>query len=320
MGRVLAFDIGGTKISAGLVNESGQILDRLEVPTPVKAGGSAILEQIQYLGSQLMGANPEVEIKAVGAASAGQIDVHTGRVIYATPNLPGWTGVQLGERLSQSFHLPSICDNDVNAMALAEIALGAGQGVRELLCVMVGTGIGGAIVSEGQVIHGRGGSGEIGHITIDSVNGRRCNCGGIGCLEVYASCKVILSSLFDNTSAEELTRQTGKPPEDMTILDIAEIFNSDRVNQWDALSKTIRSAAQCLGWGLASAANLLNPEMIVIGGSIQAFGPQYLNWVKADFNRRCLLVNRNTEITYASLGRDAGLIGISLLAFARFGN
>jgi len=320
MGKVLAFDIGGTKISAGLVNNAGGVLDRLEVPTPVQEGVSAILEQIQYLGNQLMSSNPDVEIKAVGAASAGQIDVHTGRVVYATPNLPGWTGIHLGEWLSQSFHVPSVCDNDVNAMAQAEISLGAGKSVRELICVMVGTGIGGAIISEGQVIHGRGGSGEVGHITIDSINGRRCNCGGIGCLEVYASCQAILSNLLDNISAEDLYQQTGKQPEDMTILDLAKIFNSDRVDQRDSLSKTIRSAARYLGWGLASAANLLNPEMIVIGGSIQAFGPQYLNWVKADFNSRCLPVNRYIKIIYSSLGRDPGLIGIALLAFARFGN
>ena len=169
------------------------------------------------------------------------------------------------------------------------------------------------------MIHGRGGSGEIGHITIDSVNGRRCNCGGIGCLEAYASCRAILSDLLDKVSAGDLYQQIGKLPEEVAILDLAKIFNSDRVNTWDSLSQTMRSAAQSLGRGLASAANLLNPEKIIIGGSIQAFGPQYLNWVKADFNNRCLPVNRDTEIVYSGLGRDAGLIGISLLAFARFG-
>ena len=255
MKTVLAFDIGGTKISTALVNQFGQILDRLEVPTFAHEGANVILKRIHDVGHQLLSRHPELEILAVGAASAGQIDIQTGRVIYATPNLPGWTGMLLGEHLSQSFHARAICDNDINAMAQAEISIGAGQGIRELLCVMVGTGIGGAIVSEGKVLHGNGGIGEIGHITIDSFAGRQCNCGSIGCLEAYASSQALLSDFLVTVSPRELHRRTSKLPEELTILDLAAIFHQDPLKQSEPFFSPVKSAGQYLGWGLASAAN-----------------------------------------------------------------
>ena len=319
MNTVLAFDIGGTKISMGLINRQGQLTNRIETSTMAHKGAEAILDQIYDLGHRLIRDNPQAQIRAIGVASAGQIDINSGQVIYATPNLPGWTGIQLGDRLRQSFQLPAICDNDVNAAAQAEISLGACRGIQECLCVVVGTGIGGAVISESKVLHGRGGMGEIGHLTIDGFSGRPCNCGGTGCLETYASSQALLSDLLTLVSPDELFEKTGKTPDECTILDLAASFQQDHSHHWEVLQRVVQAAGIHLGWGLASAANLLNPQTIIIGGSIQAFGPDYLGYVQQAYIQRCLPANRHTEIVFAGLGRDAGLIGIAMLAFDKFG-
>ena len=317
MKSILAFDIVGTKTAAGLVNDLGQILERVEALTPAARGAEAILEQAYALGRQLLAAHPAIQLYAVGAASAGQIDAHTGRVKYATPNLPGWSGLELAQRLHATFRVPAVCDNDVNAMALAELSMGAGQGLKELLCVMVGTGIGGAVVSDGRVMRGNGGVGEIGHITLDSFHGRRCNCGGIGCLETYASSRALLIALQTAIPEPELQAWAGKPSPALTITDLAELFTREPSDTWRAFQALVYSHGRYLGQGLASAANLLNPERIVIGGSIQAFGEQYLRWVTNEFSQRCLPATRATEIVYSQLGQDAALLGIARLAWSR---
>ena len=273
---VLGLDIGGTKIAAALVDRTGRLSHRLETLTPAHDGREAILERVQTLGRQVMEMEPRHIIRAVGAASAGQIDPQFGRVNYSTDNLSGWTHLDLTGRLEAMFDLPATVENDVNAMAVAEMKLGAGRGLLNVFCVMVGTGIGGAVIVNGELYTGvLGGAGEVGHAPIQMSGGRLCNCGRTGCLEAYSSSRVLLADFTTNAGAQEILHRLGLTTESLSIQVLAAAFNDPKYQNWELLQQSVTSAAEALGAGLAFVINLLSPELIIIAGSVQLFGERY---------------------------------------------
>ena len=315
---ILAMDIGGTKIAAGLVDQSAKVQYRQETLTLAHEGRDAILARVDDLGHQVMANVPRDSIRAVGAASAGQIDVQTGRVNYATENLPGWGSLDLVSALERLFGLPATADNDVNAMAVAELHFGAGRGHTEMFCAMVGTGIGGALIQNGRLYHGiLGGAGEFGHLSIQAFGGRPCNCGGTGCVEAYASSRAVLTDFIQAAGHDEIRRRLGLDPEALTIHHLGTAFQDPTQRDWQPLLRTVAQAAEALGAGLASAVNLLSPELVVVAGSIQLVGAGYLDLVRAAMDRRVMVPRRKTGLCFSELGLDPGLVGIAQLARER---
>jgi glucokinase len=289
---VLALDVGGTKLAGGLL-VAGALHHRHEVATLAREGAEAILGRLIGLARQVM-ARAEIPPVAVGVASAGQIDPHSGDVIFATDNLPGWTGLPLGKRLSEALGLPVFVENDVNAFALAEAALGAGKGYRHLVLAAVGTGVGGGIVIDGQLYSGHlGRAGEIGHICVVP-EGRPCTCGQIGCLESYAGMRVMLP----NSGFES-----------MRLL-------ADHYLAGETIP-AVDESALWLGRGLAIAAHLLGPEAILVGGSIGLLGYRYLDDVRRSFAIAAVKSYRNIPILPTQLGADSGILGAGVLALQR---
>lgn len=295
---VLVFDIGGTKIAGGVAVD-GAIHCRTEIATGAADGPDAVLHRIANLGRQVLAAfalafpaagQPSV----AGVATAGQVDAATGTLVFATDSLPGWTGLALGPRLAAALGLPVFVDNDVNCFALAEAALGAGRGYRHLLLAAVGTGIGGGLVIDGRLYRGRrGGAGEIGQIPVVRDGGRPCSGALAGCLEAYAATSVMVArSGYPSIQALAADYRAGVP------------------------LPAVDEAAGWLGYGLAAAAQLLAPEVILVGGSVGLLGEGYLAQVRAAFGRHTLASHRDIPLLPTALGADSGLVGAGLLAVA----
>lgn len=294
---VLVFDIGGTKVACAVWSPTGALFGRAEIETQPQTGPDAIAGRIGELGRRVMAgvarAQPDLPLpQIVGIASAGQFDLATGRVNYATFHLPGWIGFPLGEKLSAALDLPVWIDNDVNCHALAEARVGAGRAYRHFLLAAVGTGIGGGIVIDGQLYRGRlGGAGEIGQLCIEPENGRPCSGDLSGCLEVYAASSVMVAESGYASIHElgEAYRRGGPVP-------------------------AVDRGAAMLGRGLAMIVHLLAPEAILIGGSAGLLGQRYLNAVHTALEQRSLVSHRSIPLHFTQLGADSGLIGAALLA------
>jgi glucokinase len=292
-------DLGGTSIKFGLVHESGRIVYKSATPTPrgraaILKEFATILEHVRWIASQ-----EGYVVSRAGVGSPGIVDAHAGKIIGRSPNTPGWQGADVRSYLQKTTRLKIAVDNDANAIALAEHRFGSGKGYKSGLYITVGTGIGSGIILDNQMWRGAHFAGaEIGH-TIIQKDGKQCKCGKRGCVEALAA-------------TEAFFEYYGKrvPPDGGVkyVFDRAEA--GDRQAQ-----KAIATAADYLACGIGSALELLNPEVIVIGGGIASGGGTYLSEIRKGLLKYASASCRKGVLTLpAKLGNDAGLIGAALLA------
>lgn len=295
---VIGIDVGGTKIAAAVVTPTGAILDAVQEPTRAQEGPEALMARLIALAARLRERHPQV--RAIGLASAGQIDHRSGTVIYANENLPGWTGMPIAERMRPALGLPVYVDNDVHAAALGEAHWGAGRDSLVLLVAAVGTGIGGAIVLDGRLFRGAAGSaGELGHIPVTE-GGPRCACGNLGCLEVYASGPRI---------AAAYGAAVGMAVEDLRQVVAAAEGGDPRARA------VFDEAGRVLGRALAGIVNVLAPDRLVVGGGVAAVGNLLFEPLQHSINAHLLPPNRaRLAVRPAALGAQAGMLGAALLA------
>jgi len=296
----LVFDIGGTKVAAGVLTPDLSVRLRREIATQAADGPERVAARIVALGREVLTAfagETGSQVRRAGVASAGQIDRATGVVSYATFHLPGWSGFPLGERLSAGLEMPVAIDNDVNCHALAEAVLGAGQPFRSFLLTAVGTGVGGGVVIDGKLYRGRrGGAGEIGQVMLEPAGGRPCSDRLTGCLEVYTATSVMVQrSGYASAQAMAAAYTAG------------------------AVIPAVEEAALWLGRGLASIAHVLAPDAILIGGSAVLLGGRYLAAVTQSFTEHTLPSHRDIPLLFTRLGADSGLIGAALVASEELG-
>jgi glucokinase len=190
----IGVDLGGTNIKFGIVSGQGAILHKGMLPVQSRLGREAILNNINRAVFQSLSfaKKKKIKIRGIGVGSPGTVNLVTGKIEGSCPNLPQMVNVGLKKWLSRYFELPIYADNDANVMALAEHKFGAAKGYHHALCLTLGTGIGGGIILDGELFHGSNYAGaEFGHMTI-CYNGRKCRCGGIGCLEMYASASAMV--------------------------------------------------------------------------------------------------------------------------------
>jgi glucokinase len=293
---IITIDVGDTKLAAGILLPDNTIILRRELPTMAEEGAEAVLARVIQLTNMVQADYAQqfgqpVPV-AAGVASAGQIDPQTGRVVYATENLPGWTGLSLAERLTTALGLPVFVENDVNCFALAESVLGAGQGYQHLLVVAVGTGVGGGLILNGELYSGYlGRAADVGHIIVVPEGGRPCTCGRRGCLESYTATRIIVEN-------------SGFP----TIQALAAHYTAG------GDVPAVDEAAAWLGRGLASLVCVLGPEAILVGGSVGLLGEQYLALVRQSFVTHAQAASRSIPILPTQLGADSGLLGAGLFA------
>lgn len=311
----IGFDVGGTTFKAALVAE-GEILETVSAQAPVDQPQAEAIRVMADLIEKLKAAaeRQQRQIQGVGMGIAGLVDYTRGFVITA-PNLPTWTQFPLAEQLSQKIAMPVCLDNDVRAMALGELAYGAGRGARHLLCLTVGTGVGSAIILDGKIHRGASlTAGEFGHVTVVPQGGRTCGCGNRGCLETVAGTEGILSLArrlnergLSPLLAQKLAEADGHLSPRL-IAEAAEAGDQGCLSLWNEVGGW-------LGLALAGAVNFLNPEKIVIGGGIaQAgdllFGPIGRAIRMHAFERPAAAVS----LVPAALGAQAGMIGAAVLA------
>jgi glucokinase len=292
-------DLGGTFIKFGLVDSSAQVIFKSSVPTP--KGRRGILNEFTRLTELLrqIAQDRSLRLEAVGVGSPGIVNATTGKIIGRSPNIPGWQGAEVGRALAKTTGLRVVVDNDANVMALAEHRFGSGKGFGSGLYITVGTGIGSGIILNNQIWRGAHFAGaEIGHTIIEK-DGKPCKCGKRGCVEALAATSAFI---------EYYGRKTPEPG------GVKFIF--DRAKQGDIKAqRAIAVAADYLACGIGSALELLNPEVIVIGGGIAAGGAAYFKTIRQGLKKYASASCRlKVIIKPAQLGNDAGLIGAAMLA------
>lgn len=314
----IGIDLGGTKISAALVDNSGKIIEQLLVSTDVSGGEKAVQNQLVTMVRQLNKSSNS--IVGIGIGIPGQIEKKTGVVVFA-PNLK-WRNVPLLENLQKEIKLPIIFTNDVRAATWAEWIYGAGKGCADIVCCFVGTGIGGGIVSDGRILDGASNTfGEIGHIVID-YNGPLCTCGNKGCFEAIASGWAI------GKIAQDLA--AGDPQRGHAILQLAD-GKIDHITakivtqafyQNDPLAKKIiDNTKQVLIAGCVSLVNGFNPCRLILGGGVieGLKDSGIIQEIEIGVKKNALkAATSNLEILPSFFRGDAGMFGAAALAFHCF--
>ena len=312
MGLTIGIDVGGTKIAAGVVGTDGKIGARTHRDTPadsVDATAAAICDAAAELIA-------EHEVEAVGIGAAGFVSSDRSTVLFA-PNL-AWRDEPLGTRVSDVLKVPVVVENDANAAAWGEFAFGAARHVEHMVCITVGTGIGGGVVIGGELLRGANGvAAELGHMRVVP-GGHRCGCGARGCIEQYASGSALVregraQAESGSLAAAQMLSVCGiTDPAQLTgpmITKAAAGGDPCAVELFDDLGRW-------LGEALASIATLFDPSMIVVGGGVSAAGDLLLKSATVAFERNLpAKANRPHPVFgLAELGNDAGIIGAADLA------
>ena len=314
MGLTIGIDVGGTKVAAGVVDEDGRVLVSTRRPTP-SSSPEHVEETIAAVVTEL---RREHEVEAVGIGAAGFIDAERSTVLFA-PNL-AWRNEPLRDAVSKLVDLPVVVENDANAAAWAEHRFGAGVGEPDLVCVTVGTGIGGGIVLDGRLHRGRHGIGaELGHMQVVP-DGRRCGCGQRGCWEQYCSGRALLHEAREIADVQpdygaRLLALGGGEPEGIEAVEVTQAANEGD----PAALACFEEIGGWLGQGLADVAALLDPGVFVIGGGVADAGDLLLEPARRAFDKRLTGTGYRpvAEVRLARLGNEAGLVGAADLARVR---
>ncbi len=314
MSHTVGVDVGGTKISAGLVDEHGHVVarDRRESPATDPA---EIVKTIGELVRSLVGSH---DVEAVGVCAAGFVDKQRATVVFA-PNL-AWRDEPLKERLQQELDLPVVVENDANAAAWGEFTFGAGEDVENLLLLTIGTGVGGGVVLDGELVRGGFGfGGEVGHIQMVP-GGVLCGCGNLGCLESYGSGNALVRmtrghAVESPDAAQDLLDRVGGDPSRISgplITESAQAGNRFAIDRLAELGEWI-------GQGVATLTAMLDPNVVVIGGGVSEAGDLLLDPIRSSFANHVTARGHRPllEVRQARLGNSGGVVGVADLARRR---
>lgn len=321
---VVGVDLGGTNIVSLLMTGKGEIVARDTRPTLAKEGKDRILsrivdsvKRILEEGQTKVGISSK-SIIGLGIGSPGPLSIKKG-LVHFTPNLPGWTNVPLVDILSDKLALPIFLENDANAAALGEWWRGAGKDVDNLVLLTLGTGIGGGIIIQGEVLHGAWDTAaEIGHMIIHE-GGLICGCGKKGCLEAYASAtgviKRTLAAIREGRKSI-LADAVKNRWENITcelVYKAAE--KGDSLSRW-----IVEETAKYLGIGVASIVNVLNPEIVILSGGMIAAGTLIFKPVRKYARENALAAAiEGVEIVPAALSGNSGAVGAAATVLKRVG-
>ncbi len=296
---IIGIDLGGTNLKVALLDFKYKIRGRKNLNTREFTRKEELISAIVDSIHAIIADNKlaKKDILGLGLGLPGPVDSRNG-IVHFFPNIPGWKNVGLKKNLSRKLGLPVFLDNDANLMTLAEYRLGAAKGFNNVVCLTLGTGVGGGIVINGKIYRGHANAGgEIGHMPVNA-DGPRCNCGGYACLESYIGNNRILKEargIFKrNITLEEAS-------------ELARTGNKKAQGLWIKMGRY-------LGVTLSGIVNLLNPECIVIGGGLAKAGRILFDEVRKTIKKRAMSVQaEGVKIFEAALGNDAGFIGAAIV-------
>lgn len=318
---VAAIDVGGTKIAGALVrynspNEAPTVQASRTVASKAKEGGTAVLDRVIAMATDLINdaTSLGIDVSGIGVSTAGRVEAGTGNIAYANEIMPGWAGQPVGDSLRNTTGLPVSVINDVQAHALGEVRWGVAQGTQTCLVIAAGTGLGGAVIADGKLLRGKHGfAGEIGHIASNHAHGIPCTCGGTGHLELVASGSGIEARYAE--AVEKLAATPGSASEgDQEETPAAKAKTGAEISalaqEGDLIArKVIMRAGIALGEAIADLTNVLDPEMVVVSGSVTKAGGLWRTAVQEGFERQIPDAQKDLPIEQAQLGETAPLVG-----------
>lgn len=302
----IGIDMGGTNIRLALVSDDGTIINSARYKTSAQEGRDAVISRLTSATSEMaMHGSEHGTVIGVGIGAPGLIE---NGVVRCSPNLPGWKEVPLRRLLEDALALPVVLENDANAVAYGEKSFGAGKGLDSILCITLGTGVGGGIILDGKIWRGAFGmAGEVGHMVIEP-EGNRCSCGNKGCLETYASATAIVRKAMEAVGSGDASWNTV----DLTTETLERFAGNGDITALRLFS----DAGRYLGIGIASLLHILNPDAVIIGGGVARAWDLFSPSMTEEITRRCFKeIAEKSKIMPASLGDDAGMLGAARLAF-----
>lgn len=311
---IVGVDLGGTTTKLAFITTDGDIVCKWEIPTDNTNEGQNITINIAKAIDEKLTEHNQIKsnLLGIGMGAPGPVNYEKGIVLNVV-NL-GWPdNYPLKDRLEAATSLPAAIENDANCAALGEMWMGAGAGAKDLVCVTLGTGVGGGVIVAGKVVQGiNGAAGEIGHITAIPTGGAPCNCGKTGCLETVASATGIVR-IARSELAKGVNGELSKVLAEKGSITAKDVFDAARNH--DQLAQSVLDEVSFhLGFVLASIANTLNPEKIVLGGGVSKAGDILLDPVKNNFATFAFSpVRDSTKLALATLGNDAGVLGAAWL-------
>jgi glucokinase len=314
--HAVGIDIGGTKIAGALVDDVGNIIEQLRVKSPINNPG----EMVEAIASVIGELTSGQKVVGVGVAAAGFLSADR-EVMFHSPNIAAWRNEPLKSRIQDKTSYPVLLENDANAAGWAEFRFGAGRNVSSMIMLTIGTGVGGAVVSEGQLLKGGFGiGGELGHVVLIP-GGRACGCGLKGCLETYASGTALLQAARDLAESTDLLgdglRKLNPDPGTLTG---EELYQAILQDDPGAL-RLISELGEHLGIAIGSFfVPVLDPELVVVGGGVSAVGERLLDPMRAGYSKSMPAKGYRPELSIvkAQFLNQAGLIGAADLARQSF--
>ncbi|HAL62079.1 MAG TPA: hypothetical protein DCP08_06705 [Chloroflexi bacterium] len=301
--NVVAVDLGGTHIRSALINEKGEILARTERETLAQEGPEPVIGRIEAcIRDVARGTEP------ISIAAPGPLNPWKG-IIHQAPNLPGWRDVPLADILHRAFKVPVYLNNDANLAALGEHRFGAGQGINDLIYLTISTGIGGGIISQGELLLGtKGLAAEIGHMILEP-EGPPCGCGGRGHLESLASGTAIARRAVEEMEKGAETSITRLVEGELSKVTAKVVAQA--AQEGDPLANSIfKEAGFYIGLGIANLLHILNPQLVILGGGVSKAGDLLFDPVRATVKARTMLsYQEGLQIVPTALGGDVGLLG-----------
>ena len=313
--KIIGIDLGGTSIKFAILTQAGEIQEKWSIKTNIFDEGSHIVNEmiasIQHR-MELLGLSAE-NFLGIGMGSPGVVNREKGTVVGAY-NLNWKTEQPIKEKIEGALGIPFFIDNDANVAALGEQWVGAGANDPDVVFVTLGTGVGGGVVADGNLIHGvAGAGGELGHITVDFEQPIQCTCGKAGCLETVASATGIVNltrRYADEYAGDAKLKQMIDDGQDVSAKDVFDLAKEN-----DELALIVyRNFCRYLGIACANIGSILNPSTIVIGGGVSAAGEFLLEGLNEVFQANSFpQVKTSTKLALANLGNDAGVIGAASL-------
>lgn len=296
-GYYIGVDIGGTNIKSGIVSQHGELVFSSVTPTPKVGAAHVVHELVGEIRKSILEAEQnDFKLLGIGVATAGWIDPISGRILFGTGNIPGWTGTDLGSELRKEFSLPIMFENDANAAAIGEHQFGSAGGVDNFVCITLGTGLGCGIFVNGRLCRGAHSlANELGHIQIKK-NGLQCTCGKFGCLEVY-------------TNAAALVREAGGGfASAKDVIEAAALGNTTARNGIEQFSDSLAT-------GCAAVIEILDPSLLLICGGVTENNPLLLSALRENINERLLAMDhRRLRVEFSTQQYYGGVIGAAAAA------